>query len=380
MQNKSIKNPLVSIRDISKKFGSFVALQNVNIEIEPGEIFALLGPSGCGKSTLLRIIAGFESPTTGDISIDSTDMTDTPPNKRPVNMVFQSYAVFPHMSVTKNVAYGLKVERLSSREIKQRVATALEQVHLTEFKDRMPHQLSGGQRQRVALARALVKKPRVLLLDEPLSALDAKLRDAMRLELVKLQETVGVTFIIVTHDQSEALAMADRIAVLKDGVVRQIASPQRLYENPADEFVADFVGKINLFRPEQLIVDPQSEELRVNDKTLGEIVFPLARTSLPVDQINNQSLVLGIRPENISVSLAASGDDFLQGTLGDIAYQGRHSVLEILLGSGQTLIAEVDQFKAAQFSEVPAGSVVYCQWSTDSMLLLTANSIEDPLA
>ena len=380
MQNKSINNPLVSIRDVSKKFGSFVALHDVNIDIEPGEIFALLGPSGCGKSTLLRIIAGFESPTTGEVSIDSIEMTDTPPNKRPVNMVFQSYAVFPHMSVAKNVAYGLKVERLSASEINSRVATALEQVHLTEFKNRMPHQLSGGQRQRVALARALVKKPRVLLLDEPLSALDAKLRDAMRLELVKLQETVGVTFIIVTHDQSEALAMADRIAVLKDGVVRQIASPQQLYENPADEFVADFVGKINLFRPDQLSVDQQSDQLRVDDKTLGAMVFPLTRTSLPADQINSQALVLGIRPENISVSLAPSGNDKLQGTLGDIAYQGRHSVLEILLDSGQTLIAEVDQFNATHFSEAPAGSAVYCQWHTDSILLLTANAVEDSLA
>lgn len=366
MQNNANATPLVSIRDVSKKFGSFVALDNVNIDIEPGEIFALLGPSGCGKSTLLRIIAGFETPTTGDISIDSKDMTDTPPNKRPVNMVFQSYAVFPHMSVTKNVAYGLKVDGTPRGEIQQRVETALAQVHLTDFKDRMPHQLSGGQRQRVALARALVKKPRVLLLDEPLSALDAKLRDAMRLELVKLQQTVGVTFIIVTHDQSEALAMADRIAVMKDGEVRQIASPQELYENPADEFVADFVGKINLFRPDK--VSSQNGMLHISDSTLGEIQLAAPHIE------DNGNVVLGIRPENINVSLQPTQSDRLTGTLGDVAYQGRHSVLEIQLHNEQTLNVEVDQLQASQFSQASPGATIHCQWQDQNMLILARNS------
>lgn len=368
MQSNSANTPLVSIRDVSKMFGSFVALDGVNIDIEAGEIFALLGPSGCGKSTLLRIIAGFETATTGDVFLDSKDMTDIPPNKRPVNMVFQSYAVFPHMSVSSNVAYGLKVTGVPGSEITQRVETALEQVHLTEFKDRMPHQLSGGQRQRVALARALVKKPRVLLLDEPLSALDAKLRDAMRLELVKLQETVGVTFIIVTHDQSEALAMADRIAVLKDGVIRQIASPQELYENPADEFVADFVGKINLFRPSE--ISTENDTLRIYNDSIGELYFPGLNTS-PA-QTDSKSLVIGIRPENIAVTLEPTAADRISGTLGDIAYQGRHSVLEIVLQDGHPLTVEIDQSQATEFSQAQPGSVVYCQWQDKSMLVLAA--------
>lgn len=374
MANNVTPTPLVSIRNVSKTFGAFVALNEVNIDIEPGEVFALLGPSGCGKSTLLRIIAGFETPTTGDISIDSKDMTDTAPNRRPVNMVFQSYAVFPHMSVAKNVAYGLKAEGRPASEIKQRVNTALAQVHLSEFKDRMPHQLSGGQRQRVALARALVKKPRVLLLDEPLSALDAKLRDAMRLELVKLQKSVGVTFIIVTHDQSEALAMADRIAVLKDGLIRQIASPQELYERPADEFVADFVGKINLFRPTHAAVE--NNRIKVTDNTLGRLDFALSRlsTSPPIATGDNTTpdIVLGIRPENVTVTLEPTGSDRLSGTLGDIAYQGRHSALEILLADGHTVSAEVDQSHALQLSQAQSGSTVYCQWPDQHMLVLRA--------
>lgn len=238
---------IVSIRDVSKFFGDFTAVDDVSVEIEEGEFFALLGPSGCGKTTLLRMVSGFETPSVGEVLIGGEDMTTVPPNKRPVNMVFQSYAVFPHMTVAKNVAYGLKIDRVPAAEIKTRVAEALALVQLDQFADRKPDQLSGGQRQRVALARALVKKPRVLLLDEPLSALDAKLRDAMRLELVKLQQSIGVSFIMVTHDQAEAMAVADRIAVLDKGRIRQIASPEDLYERPVDEFVADFIGRANFF-------------------------------------------------------------------------------------------------------------------------------------
>ncbi|MGH6945695.1 MAG: ABC transporter ATP-binding protein, partial [Kiloniellales bacterium] len=239
--------PIVSIRDLTKSFGSVAAVDNVSLEIRPNEFFALLGPSGCGKTTLLRMLAGFEMPSEGEVVIDGQDMTDVPPNKRPVNMVFQSYAVFPHMTVHDNVAYGLRVVGTPASEIDGRVREALAMVQLAEYGARKPDQLSGGQRQRVALARALVKRPKVLLLDEPLSALDAKLREAMQLELVRLQHSVGITFIIVTHDQNEALSMANRIAVMESGKVRQVAPPSELYEFPSSRFVADFIGKMNLF-------------------------------------------------------------------------------------------------------------------------------------
>jgi len=329
-------NTIVSLNNIGKSFGKVKALDDVSIDIKEGEIFALLGPSGCGKSTLLRIISGFENPTTGELLLDGKDMTRTAPNKRPVNMVFQSYAVFPHMSVKDNVAYGLKMDKLPENEISTRVNTALEQVHLDTFKDRMPDQLSGGQKQRVALARALVKQPRVLLLDEPLSALDAKLRDAMRLELVKLQETVGVTFIIVTHDQSEALAMADRVAVLEAGKLRQVDTPTALYNNPIDSFVADFIGKVNAFDLSHVAVE--NDRVHVSSAELGELHLP--KTTLPqgtvADDFTDSPTVLAFRPEALSVHLATeehqqSHDDdlTLHGFLGDIAFQGQHSCLAL---------------------------------------------------
>ncbi|MDU8943661.1 ABC transporter ATP-binding protein [Ovoidimarina sediminis] len=319
--------PIISIRNVTKRFGSFVALEDISIDIRPGEIFALLGPSGCGKSTLLRIIAGFETPTEGDILIDGQDVTDVPPNKRPVNMVFQSYAVFPHMTVEQNVAYGLKMDRLPSSEIAPKVAEALAQVHLDKFATRMPDQLSGGQRQRVALARALVKRPRVLLLDEPLSALDAKLRDAMRLELVKLQETVGVSFVMVTHDQSEALAMADRVAVLSNGRLRQLADPMTLYQKPADAFVADFIGRVNLF-------DVTARNgAHVTAASIGQV--PVDATALPA----GEDLVVAVRPEFITLSpgAPADGSGKLKGALGDVAYQGDNSVVEVTLADGRSV-------------------------------------------
>lgn len=358
-----MNNPIVSINGVSKSFGAVEALKDISIDIQSGEIFALLGPSGCGKSTLLRVISGFESPDAGELLLDGQDMTHIPPNKRPINMVFQSYAVFPHMSVRDNIAYGLKMERVSAAEISQRVSEALEQVHLTDFANRKPDQLSGGQRQRVALARALIKRPRVLLLDEPLSALDAKLRDAMRLELVKLQETVGITFIIVTHDQSEAMAMADRIAVLESGQLRQVATPAELYENPIDTFVADFIGNINLFDISQVI--RSSEQIVLDTSVLGRVHWD---KPVPADD----SLVLAIRPECVSVSsrLPEGPVVSVQGILGDIAYQGQYSIAEILLNNGDSLTANIDNKHAAHLPTSPTKNPVWAHWNPKDMLLL----------
>ncbi len=252
-----MSDPIIQIRNVTKRFGNMVAVDNVSLDIQAGEFLVLLGPSGCGKTTLLRMIAGFELPTEGQILIDGQDMSNVPPNKRPVNMVFQSYAVFPHMSVTDNVGYGLKIAGLAKSEIRTRVEESLALVRLEGLGERMPDQLSGGQRQRVALARSLVMQPKVLLLDEPLSALDAKLRAQMQFELAEIQEKVGITFVTVTHDQDEALSLADRIAVINKGQIAQIAAPADLYEHPANRFVADFIGSVNIFEGRLVIDEPQ---------------------------------------------------------------------------------------------------------------------------
>ena len=360
---------IVSIRGITKRFGKVEALKNISIDIQQGEIFALLGPSGCGKSTLLRVISGFEAPSEGELLLDGNDMTPLPPNKRPINMVFQSYAVFPHMNVEDNVAYGLKMDKVPSDEIKQRVQVALEQVHLSDFAHRKPEQLSGGQRQRVALARALIKRPRVLLLDEPLSALDAKLRDAMRLELVKLQESVGVTFIIVTHDQAEAMAMADRIAVLKDGAVRQIATPSELYARPVDTFVADFIGNINAFAVEQVSTIDAGSALQVDQLGIIEWYTDLPDGVIPSPQADAS---LAVRPENVTLSLTEPAADqvSIEGTLGDIAFQGQHSIAEILLDNGRSLTAIIGNEQALTLPPAIEELRIWAHWNINHMLLL----------
>ncbi|MEM7508664.1 MAG: ABC transporter ATP-binding protein [Pseudomonadota bacterium] len=364
--------PIVSIRNVSKFFGSFTAVEDVSVDIEPGEFFCLLGPSGCGKTTLLRMIAGFETPSEGDILLDGEDMTETPPNKRPINMVFQSYAVFPHMTVADNVAYGLKIDGVARAEIATRVEEALGLVQLSPFAKRKPDQLSGGQRQRVALARALVKKPRVLLLDEPLSALDAKLRDAMRLELVKLQQTIGVSFVMVTHDQDEAMAVADRIAVLDKGRLVQMASPSELYSNPADAFVADFIGRVNMFAP--IGVSPGERGTTVMTSELGTIDLPQAAPpgAAPAD------LRLAIRPEKIRVSLSepASRGTQLQGRLGDVAFQGDHSIVEVRLQDGVGLTAYADDAQTAALSAAEENTPIWCDWSPSDMLLLPRGGLD----
>ena len=367
----SDRQAILSIEGLSKRFDDVEVLHDISLSIAPGEIFALLGPSGCGKSTLLRLIAGFETASSGTIRLDGEDVTGQPPNRRPVNMVFQSYAVFPHMTVAENVGYGLTVERVAQEEIDERVASALEQVQLAALGSRRPEQLSGGQRQRVALARALVKRPRLLLLDEPLSALDAKLRVAMQLELVKLQETVGITFVIVTHDQNEAMAMADRIAVLEGGRLRQVATPETLYRRPADAFVADFIGTVHTFPVRRIAVESESIELDVDG--LGEVRIDAALPDGCVPGVQtSDGAVLVIRPEHVRVTdgTAPEGSVHLSGRLGDIAFQGDHSIVEITLGDGGSLSAVVDEQVNDMLQRLGADTPVTAYWSAGDMHLL----------
>lgn len=337
------KDTIIKIENITKIYDKVTAVDNVNIEVKRGEFFALLGPSGCGKTTLLRMIAGFELPSEGKIFIDGVDMSSVPPNKRPVNTVFQSYAVFPHMSVFDNVAYGLKFDHVPKSEQKDRVMAALEDVKLEGFAKRMPDQMSGGQRQRVALARALVKRPKVLLLDEPLSALDAKLREAMRFELTELQEKVGVTFIMVTHDQDEALAMADRCAVMDKGKLQQLATPSALYEFPANKFVADFIGSVNLFEG-KLILDESSEAIVDCEEIGGKVYFDHGISG----GIDSQVWV-GIRPEKIEMIKRTKNmpkpkmedcpenTNVFAGTIIAISYLGSESIYGVTLENGRRI-------------------------------------------
>jgi spermidine/putrescine transport system ATP-binding protein len=334
-------NAIIRFEGITKRFGKMVAVDNVTLNIQEGEFFALLGPSGCGKTTLLRMLAGFETPTEGRVLIDGKDVAALPPNKRPVNMVFQSYAVFPHMKVADNVGYGLKMDGVDGGEIKRRVEEALELVKLDGLGARMPDQLSGGQRQRVALARALVKRPRVLLLDEPLSALDAKLRDQMRSELTSLQEKVGITFIMVTHDQDEALAIATRCAVMNRGVLTQVATPADLYEFPNSRFVADFVGSVNMF--EGVLEKDEQNEAQVRCKELSAPVY----LDHGVTGARGSTVWVALRPEKIEMHKRAEGStpmkmedapagaNVVPGIIRDIVYLGSETNFEVELEGGR---------------------------------------------
>jgi spermidine/putrescine ABC transporter ATP-binding subunit len=359
-----MNEPIISIRNITKTFGAVVAVNDVSFDIQANEFFALLGPSGRGKTTLLRMIAGFSNPSAGQILIDGQDMVEVPPNKRPVNMVFQSYAVFPHMSVEQNVAYGLQVVGTPAAEITTRVANALERVGLNDLRTRMPEQLSGGQRQRVALARALVKQPKVLLLDEPLSALDAKLREQMQLELSQLQQDVGVTFIIVTHDQDEVLSMADRIAVMQEGNVDQIAEPGVLYENPANRFVADFIGKVNLFDGE--VSGTQAGKLAVDTAVLGKV-------HLNHDGEAQHQVCLAIRPEKIRISKTkpdAEGQIMTHGRIIDWAYYGDSSHMFVETDNAKRLGVVIQNDTRDAVDALDIGDDVHLFWSPDDMLVL----------
>jgi spermidine/putrescine ABC transporter ATP-binding subunit len=329
-----VKEPaFVQIERVSKRFGPVVAVGEVSLEIRAREFFALLGPSGCGKTTLLRLLAGFERASAGRIVIDGEDMAGVPPNRRPVNMVFQSYAVFPHMSVADNVAYGLRVTGVARAETRQRVEEALAMVRLSGLEERKPAQLSGGQQQRVALARALIKRPKVLLLDEPLSALDRKLRGEMQLELVRLQHEVGITFVIVTHDQDEALSMADRIAVMDGGRVLQVAPPKVLYELPNCRMVAGFIGTMNLFPGR--VVGREGQRVEVEAKGIGRVTVAHDGTAMgPVD--------LAVRPEKVRLLREPPPDGLIgvPGRIAQVAYFGDTSRVFVETGDGLRLTCQ----------------------------------------
>lgn len=312
----AVHSPILRIESVAKAFGPVIAVDGVSLDIRENEFFALLGPSGCGKTTLLRMLAGFETPNSGKILLDGKDISPLPPEKRPLNLMFQSYALFPHMTVRQNLSYGLEMEKLAKAEIRRRVDETLAMTDLTQFADRKPEQLSGGQKQRVALARALVKRPKVLLLDEPLGALDKKLREKMQLELKRMQHEAGITFIVVTHDQEEALVMADRMAILKDGRLLQCGSPEEIYEAPADRFVANFIGVMNF----------------IDGKVNESGVFEAPGLALPF-AASAGAATLAVRPENI---VAATSGEGLAGTITEIAYHGLDRVLHVKTATSPT--------------------------------------------
>src|SRR5690242_4196420 len=306
--------PYVRLQAVSKKFGDFLAVDAVSLDIRRGEIFCLLGGSGSGKTTLLRMLAGFETPSSGRIYIDGEDMSAVPPYERPVNMMFQSYALFPHMSVEKNVAFGLEQERLERAEIRRRVTEILDIVQMGSYAARKPHQLSGGQRQRVALARALAKRPKLLLLDEPLAALDRKLRERTQFELLNIQERLGVTFIVVTHDQEEAMTLATRMGVMDRGRIVQVGTPTDIYESPGTKFVADFIGSVNLFEGQLLESAPAS----IRSSEHGGVI----RVGHGVSATPGATVWVAVRPEKIHIAKAepVGADNLVRGRVKDVAY------------------------------------------------------------
>lgn len=355
----------VQLKGVSKHFGPVVAVNNISLSISDGKFFSLLGPSGCGKTTTLRLIAGFELPTTGQIFIGGDLQGETPAYRRPVNTVFQNYALFPHMTVFQNVAFGLEMRKVAGEEIKQRVLEALEMVQLPGMENRKPDQLSGGQQQRVALARALVNRPKVLLLDEPLGALDLKLRKAMQLELKALQHRVGITFVYVTHDQEEALTMSDRIAVMNEGRVLQTGTPHEIYERPANRFVAGFIGETN-FLAGQVKAGRGGAAVVLVDGVLA-IHVPVER-----GVGMSEGAVIAIRPEKISVSAEPSDIQSVPGVVDEVVYTGTDTRYLVRLTERTVVTARQQNVSAGAQASFPVGMQVYLHWQPESARLLTA--------
>ncbi|MCM8739530.1 MULTISPECIES: ABC transporter ATP-binding protein [Pseudomonas] len=360
------KQVLVKIDRVTKKFDETIAVDDVSLEIKKGEIFALLGGSGSGKSTLLRMLAGFERPTEGRIFLDGVDITDMPPYERPINMMFQSYALFPHMTVAQNIAFGLKQDKIPNAEIDARVAEMLKLVQMSQYAKRKPHQLSGGQRQRVALARSLAKRPKLLLLDEPMGALDKKLRSQMQLELVEIIERVGVTCVMVTHDQEEAMTMAERIAIMHLGWIAQIGSPIDIYETPTSRLVCEFIGNVNIFEGE--VIDDAEGHATITCKDLDRQIYVGHGISTSVQ---DKSVTYAIRPEKLLVTadMPTCEYNWSSGKVHDIAYLGGHSVFYVELPSGKLVQSFVAN--AERRGQRPTwGDQVYVWWEDDSGVVL----------
>jgi spermidine/putrescine transport system ATP-binding protein len=356
--------PIIQLSGFDKFYGNFQALSQVDLDIETGEFFSLLGPSGCGKTTLLRSIAGFETPSAGSLRIDGQSMDGVSANKRPTNMVFQSYAIFPHMSVAENVAYGLKARKLPKAEIKARVAEAIAMVGLQGFAERASHGLSGGQRQRVALARALVLKPRVLLLDEPLSALDKKLREQMQSELRQLQRAVGITFVLVTHDQEEALTMSDRIAVMFDGKIAQVDTPEELYGKPRSRRVANFIGMMNFL--DAKILTTSGERVEVDVQSFGKLTLPLAQAPGGLEGCD----AVGVRPEMLTILTGSqAADREIEAVISEVFYYGDMTYYDVKLPFKEDTVT-ITMRNTAGRSILAVGEKTRVGWSASSLLLL----------
>ena len=358
--------PLLRIEAVRKSFGGFTAVDQLSLNIYPGEFFALLGPSGCGKTTLLRMIAGFEQPNAGRIVLDGVDLAQVPPYRRPVNMMFQSYALFPHLTVEANIAFGLKQEGLPKREIAERVADMLALVKLENLGRRKPHELSGGQRQRVALARSLVKRPRILLLDEPMAALDKKLRGETQFELMHLRQKLGLTFLIVTHDQEEAMTVADRIGVMDQGRLVQVATPPEIYEQPNSRWVADFIGDVNLI--EGRVVETGPGASTIMSQNAGALHAAVATDARPGDTV-----WLAVRPEKVRISHerpAAAAANCVAGQVWDIGYLGDVSIYKVRLDNGYVMKAVAANM--TRLIERPFGwnERVWLSWAPDAGVVL----------
>ena len=368
-QQKAAKalTPLLEIRNLTKSFDGQHAVDDVNLTIYKGEIFALLGASGCGKSTLLRMLAGFEPPTSGQIMLDGQDLSHVPPYQRPINMMFQSYALFPHMTVEQNIAFGLKQDRLAKDEIASRVAEMLTLVHMQEFAKRKPHQLSGGQRQRVALARSLAKRPKLLLLDEPMGALDKKLRDRMQHEVVDILERVGATCVMVTHDQEEAMTMAGRIAIMNRGKFVQIGEPEEIYEHPTTRYSAEFIGSVNLF--EGILRERQADGLVIESPGL---IHPL-KVDSDASVVDGVPVHVALRPEKVMLceEVPADGCNFAVGEVVHIAYLGDLSIYHVRLRSGQMISAQLQNAHRFRKGAPTWGDEVRLCWEADSCVVLT---------